>query len=109
MTTLRKDPRALLGKPIWVSQSKKAKIQGNLVDVSITGGKIQLNSHAQTKIKQNDIFEVSWVVVAGTLALNLKGEVQWHDIDQSTLGLRWVELPILTRKIIQRVVYFHRA
>ncbi len=105
---LRKNPRAILGAPVLVEHSKQDFNESLLIDVSISGAKIKTNMEFGADKTQKSIV-VLWSVVPGIHPLKLHGKILWKDKKHNLIGVQWENLSIFSRKIIQRVVYFHRS
>ncbi len=106
---LRIHPRAILTRPVTLEVSIDKIEQAAMIDVSVTGAKIKISTKSDLHLKPKDILNIYWTVVPGTHQLKLKARLKWIDRKTGSLGVEWTELPLISRKIISRLVYFHRS
>ncbi len=107
---LRKNPRALMSSPASIVSPSGSRHECLLVDVSVTGAKIKTGT--DFFIAQNnspEFITFLWSVVPGVHPLKLDAKVLWKDKKQNLVGVEWIDISLFSRKVIQRVVYFHRS
>jgi hypothetical protein len=115
---LRIHPRAIISRPvqakIFPQTHKNFKTEadsdvGAMIDVSVTGAKIKLPGDFLNLIKVNSELKIYWAVVPGTHQMALTAQTQWIDKKRSLIGVEWRDLPLFSKKIIARLVFFHRS
>jgi len=107
--SLRINPRALLTRPVTIQTRDQSIEHAAMVDISVSGAKIKISSNSLISLKAKDTFAVFWSVVPGTHQLQLQARLKWIDKKTGILGLEWVQLSLIARKIISRLVFFHRS
>ena len=106
---LRINPRALITRPVALELSPDLLEHAAMVDVSVTGAKLRISKKNMRLFKERKFVSLYWTVVPGTHELKLKAQIKWLNKKNSSIGIEWVGIPLFSRKIISRLVYFHRS